>query len=165
MKKTILTYGLISGLISVVLFLSTFPFMKEMNNSSGMVIGYTGMILAFALIFFGMSRYKKTHGNMMTFGEGFKIGLGITVISSACYALMWVIAVQFFIPEFMDNMMNDYITKMQSSGASQAEIKKYVSDMGFVKNIYKNPIGIFLFTMISEPIPVGIVITLIASLI
>lgn len=165
MKKTILTYGLISGTISVLLFLCTFPFMKEMDNSSGMLVGYTGMILAFALIFFGISSFKKNQGNTLTLKQGFKIGLGITIISSACYALMWVIAVQFFIPDFMDNMISSELAKMQNNGATAAEIKKYTSDVKFFKKIYENPVGIFLFTMISEPIPVGIVVTLIASLI
>ena len=42
MKKTVLTYGLISGGVAAGLMLATVPFADSLNGRRGEIVGYTG---------------------------------------------------------------------------------------------------------------------------
>ena len=54
MKKTVLTYGLISGAIGAVLLLAHVPFMD--GGTQGLIFSYAGIVLSALLIFFGVLR-------------------------------------------------------------------------------------------------------------
>ena len=54
MKKTVLTFGLISGAILAAMMWATLPFIDRIGPDRGMVIGYTTMVLSFMLVFFGI---------------------------------------------------------------------------------------------------------------
>lgn len=60
MKKTILTFGLISGVISSAMMLATMPFMDRIGFDRGEYVGYTSIILSFLLIFFGIRSIGTT---------------------------------------------------------------------------------------------------------
>lgn len=53
MKKTIITFGLISGAISAVMMVATVPFADKIGFDKGLVIGYTSIVLSFLLVFSG----------------------------------------------------------------------------------------------------------------
>jgi hypothetical protein len=60
MKKTILTFGLISGGIMAVMMFATLPFTDSAwLQSHSMFIGYTTMVLSFMLVFFGIRSYRE----------------------------------------------------------------------------------------------------------
>ena len=54
MKKTVLTFGLISGAVSSAMMLVTLPFHERIGFDNAEIIGYTTMVLAFMLVFFGV---------------------------------------------------------------------------------------------------------------
>ncbi len=55
--------------------------------NTGMVVGYTSMVVAFSMIFFAIRNYRDNLNNgSITFGKGFRIGILITVIASLVYA-------------------------------------------------------------------------------
>jgi hypothetical protein len=103
MKKTVLTYGLIAGLIVSVIMLGSMPFMKNIDGIWGMVIGYTSQIIAFAFIFVAVKTYREKEGNgTITFGKAFQIGLYISLIASTMYVISWMIEFHYFLPDFME---------------------------------------------------------------
>ena len=55
MKKTVLTYGLISGVIAAVLMLAHVPFMD--GGSKALIVGYTGIVLS------AVESFKKLYAN------------------------------------------------------------------------------------------------------
>jgi hypothetical protein len=57
MKKIVWTFGLISGGIIAGLMLLTLPF-EEKIGDLGLVVGYTTMLLAFLMIYFGIRTYR-----------------------------------------------------------------------------------------------------------
>jgi hypothetical protein len=59
MKKNVLTFGLISGAISAVMMLVTVPFVDKIGWEKGEILGYTSIVLAALLIFFGIRSYGK----------------------------------------------------------------------------------------------------------
>ncbi|HKU77493.1 MAG TPA: DUF4199 domain-containing protein, partial [Pyrinomonadaceae bacterium] len=81
MKKTVLTFGLISGAILAAMMVVTMPFVEQIGMDRGMVIGYTTMVLAFLLVFFGIRSYRETIGNgQISFWRALGIGLLIVVV-------------------------------------------------------------------------------------
>jgi hypothetical protein len=55
MKKTILTFGLISGVLASVLMLATIPFFKDLEHGNrGLILGYTAIVLVALIVFFGI---------------------------------------------------------------------------------------------------------------
>ena len=47
MKKTIITFGLISGVISSVLMVCTIPFAHRIGFDKALILGYTSIVLSF----------------------------------------------------------------------------------------------------------------------
>ena len=75
MKKTVLIYGLIAGIISCMGF---FLLSKNMDFDKGMIYGFGSMIVAFSLIFVAVKNYRDKHnGGIISFGKAFQIGLYI----------------------------------------------------------------------------------------
>src|SRR5580765_6463658 len=101
MKKTVLTFGLISGAISAVMMLVTVPFVDRIGWDKGEILGYTSIILAALLIFFGIRSYRENvAGGRLTFGRGFAVGILIALISSACYVGSWEVVYFKLMPGF-----------------------------------------------------------------
>jgi hypothetical protein len=164
MKKTILIFGLISGVISSVLMCATIPFLRDTEHGSkGLLIGYTAIVLSFLLVFFGIRSYRDNIANgAITFGRAFTIGICITVISCAFYVVTWEIIYCNFLPHFMDNYFAAQIQKVQSSPGTAEAIQAKVAAIRQSQQSYQNPLVNALYTFI-EPFPVGLLITLISA--
>jgi len=164
MKKTILTFGLISGVISSVLMCATVPFLTDLNHGDkGLLVGYTAIVLSFLLVFFGIRSYRDNlAGGVITFGRAFTIGICITLISCAFYVITWEILYFNFLPHFMDNYFAAQIAKVQSSPGTPEAVQAKVAAIRQSQLAYQNPLINALYTFI-EPFPVGLLITLISA--
>ena len=162
MKKTILTFGLISGAISSLMMVATVPFADRIGFDKGAIVGYTGIVLSFLLVFFGIRSYRDNAGNQITFSKAFAVGISITVISCLCYVVTWEIIYFNFMPDFMDKYGAHMIEKAKASGASAAAIQAQVEQVKKYKEMYDNPLINAAMTFI-EPFPIGLVITLISA--
>jgi hypothetical protein len=166
MKKNVLVFGLISGLIvSLFCAFSGYYCSKKNDFEGSMIIGYSAMLVAFSFIFVGIKNYRdKFNDGVISFGVAFQIGLFITLIASTMYVLTWIIEYYFFIPDFMDKYAAHMLKNLQESGVSQAKIDEEVLQMQQWKEWYKNPVLVALMTYM-EILPVGLVISLIGALI
>jgi Protein of unknown function (DUF4199) len=163
MKKTLLTFGLISGAISSLLMVATVPFADRIGFDKGAVVGYTAIVLSFLLVFFGIRSYRDNEGNgQITFSKAFAAGISITVISCLCYVVTWEILYYNFLPDFMDKYGAHMIEKAKASGASVAAVQAQVEQVKKYKEMYDNPLINAAMTFI-EPFPIGLVITLISA--
>ena len=166
MKKIVIVNGLIAGVIVAAMFLITMGlYHKNGNFDGGMWVGYASMLLAFSLIFVAIIRYRDKYNNgVVSFGKAFRIGFYITLIASTIYVVTWLIDYYVFIPDFADKYATAILDKLKASGASAAKIANQTKEMASFKEMYKNPLFVILFTYI-EILPVGLLLTLIASLI
>lgn len=165
MNRIIRVYGLISGGIAAVLMVLAMCFHEQIGFDKGMFVGYTGMIISLSMIFFAIQSYKKnTDRQTLSFKESFKIGIGITIISAACYSIAWMIFSHFYMSDYMQQYVNYELDKMRKAGASAAQINEYLDSANKMEHMYKNPAMRFLMVML-EPLPVGLLMTLIASFI
>lgn len=166
MKKNILIYGLIAGLIVSALMAVTLGMTSKSGNfDNGMFLGYASMLIAFSMIFVGIKNYRdKYNGGVISFGKSFKIGLLITLIASTIYVIVWLIEEHFFFPDFMEKYTTYELNKLQTSNISAAKLAAETKQLEQAKEWYKNPFFKILMTY-AEILPVGLVVTLISSLI
>lgn len=162
MKKTVLTYGLISGAIAAVLMLVQVPFMD--GGTRSLITGYAAIVLSALLVYFGVRSYRENVGNgKISFGRGLAVGLLIAVISAACYVAAWE-AVYFSRPGIADHMFAKPIDDLKAKGAPQAEIDAAAAQIESFKKLYANPLVNAAFTFV-EPFPIGVLVTLISALV
>jgi len=166
MKKIVIVCGAIAGLIvATVMFISMSIYNKTGNIEHGMLVGYGSMIIAFSLIFVGIKTYRDKHNaGAISFGKAFKVGLLITLVASTIYVVAWLIDYYYFIPDFMEKYSEATINQLKADGASAEKIASETKQMAWFTENYKNPLFVALFTYV-EIVPVGLLVTLIASLI
>jgi hypothetical protein len=163
MKKTVLTFGLISGAVSAVMMLATVPFVDKIGWEKGEILGYTGIVLSALLVFFGVRSYRENVGaGRLTFGRGFAVGILITLISSACYVGTWEIVYYKFMPDFVEKYNAHMVERAKASGASQQKIDETEQKAKQFKQMYANPaINVALTFM--EVFPIGLVVTAVSA--
>lgn len=165
MKKTVITYGIIAGLITGGLMLATMPLFVSgtVKMENGLWIGYTGMVIALSLVFFGVKSFRDHHAEgKITFGKAFLIGLGITLIASLFYVIAWEITFSRSGEWFMQQWSTGELDKLKSSGATEAELQIAEQEWDEFGLLYQNPLIRFGMTLM-EIFPVGFLISLLSA--
>lgn len=170
MKRTILVFGLIAGLI-VSAFMATSMIiagcMAETNYALGMIIGFSSMLIAFSFVFVGIKSYRDKHlGGAITFGQGFLTGVIIAFIASTMYVITWAFVYNYFLPDFMDNFGDYMIKNIDTVGKTTVEIdaerNEVTQSVAEMKEDYKSPV-LFTWHTYKEIFPLGIVVALISA--
>ncbi len=163
MKKIVLTFGLISGALCSLMMAATVPFADKIGFDKAQIVGYTVMVLSFLLVFFGIRSYRDNVGNgQITFAKAFAVGISITLITCVCYVVTWEILYFNVLHGFMDKYAAYMVEKARASGASPAAVQAQIQELKKYKELYENPFINAAITFI-EPLPVGLIITLISS--
>lgn len=164
MKKIVLRFGLASGAILVTLSAIMLPCMNgSVDFDYGEVIGYSSMVLAFLMVFFGVRSYRdNVAGGRISFGKAFQVGILICLITCAIYVISWEIAYFNFFPDFLDKYTAHTLARMRESGASAADIQKTTAQMATMAKYYKNPLFNSAITFM-EVFPVGLIMTLVSA--
>jgi len=163
MKKTVLTFGLISGIMISVLMDGSLLLADKIGSGHSMALGYTMMVASFLLIYFGIRSYRdNTLGGQISFGRAFACGILISLITTVCYVATWEVLYFKFMPHFMDSYFAAQIHKVESAGLDAASKAARVAEIQHSQQLYQNPLVNMAYTFI-EPLPVGIIITLISA--
>jgi hypothetical protein len=163
MKKTVLTYGLIAGAIISLLMGGSLLLADKIGSGHSMALGYTIMVASFLLVYFGIRSYRdNVLGGEISFGRAFACGILITLITTVCYVAMWEILYFNFMPHFMDSYFAAQIHKVQSSGRDAATIATQVAEIQHSQQMYQNPLINMAYTFM-EPLPVGLIVTLVSA--
>ena len=162
MKKVVLTFGLIAGVVISVLMGGSMLFANKFGSGHsmvGMALGYTYMVASFLLIYFGIRSYRdNVLGGQISFGRAFACGILITLITTVCYVATWEILYFNFIPHVMDSYFAAQIHKVQSAGLDAATTAARVAAIQHSQQLYQNPLVNMAYTFL-EPLPVGLLIT------
>ncbi len=163
MRKTVLTFGVISGLISAVAMLATVPFLHKLSGDKGLILGYTTIVLSGLLVFFGIRSYRdNVSDGKLTFARALAVGILISVLSNCFYVATWEVVSYKFMPDFAEKYASQMVEHAKSSGASQQKIDETARQAAdFVRN-YHHPLYNISMTFL-EPFPVFLVITLISA--
>lgn len=162
MKRTVLTFGLIAGAIMSLEMIVGLPFIEEIG-SLGLVVGYTTMVVAFLMVYFGIRSYRdRVASGSIGFGRAFSVGILITVIACLCYVATWEVIFYKFTPDFFDKYAARVVAKTKASGATAEQVEAKRREMAIQSEQYKKPLVNIAYTFI-EPFPVGLVFTLVSA--
>lgn len=165
MQKTILNYGLITGLImsSTLLFIP--KICSDPNNFDQMMfIGFGSILLSGTSMFLGVRSFRNNYNNgSLTFIKGFSVAFLTLLVAAVIYVVTWEIIYFNFAPDFGDIYANHTIEQLKQSGASAEKIAIKMQEMEEFKIKYKNPLYNSAMTFV-EPMPIGLVISLICGI-
>jgi len=167
MKKVILTYGLIAGaIVTAFMAYGVYSLNANPDYEGSMILGYTGMLVAFSFVFIGVKNYrdKQNHG-IITFGKALKIGALISLIAATIYVGVWLVEYYCFYPDFMEKYSDTVIKKMDTATMTAIEIKTKTDEIMMMKEMYKNPFWVIVFTYFEVLIPIGLVVPFVSALI
>jgi hypothetical protein len=163
MKKTVLTYGLIAGAILSAMMLLTMPFHDEIGFDRAEIIGYTTMVLAFLLIFFGVRSYRdNVAGGTVGFGRAFAVGALIAVVASACYVATWEVMYFKFMPDYVTKYQAHVLEEARADGESEEALARRKAQMDEFAKLYANPAINVAMTFL-EPLPVALIVALVSA--
>jgi hypothetical protein len=163
MRKIVLTFGLIAGAILSAMMLLALTFQDQIGFDKGEIIGYTTMVLAFLMVFFGVKSYRdNVAGGNVTFGRAFKVGLMITAVATVCYVATWQLIYYKLAPDFADKYAAYAVEKARESGATETQLAEKRDQMAKFRAMYQNPLVNVAITFL-EPLPVGLAFTLVTA--
>ena len=165
MRKIILTYGGITGLV-IILSMTLGIYAARAGADSFFAsewLGYSIMIIGFSMIFVATKKYRDEElGGIIKFSTAFKIGLGISLIAGIVYVIVWEINLYLTDYAFIGEWTAAQIEKARQSGMSEKDLNIVIDNMNQMQERY----GKLLFRLpmtFSEIFPVGLIISLISS--
>lgn len=139
MKNSMLKFGLYATLI--LLLANVIPWAiwgTEMDYGWGEVLGYSAMLAAMSMVFFGIRHYRDLqNGGKLSIGEGIKIGLLIALIPSLAFGLYNYVFMEFWAPEFMESYMKYSLEQTHgemSVAAFEAKMAEMKAESGWMLN-------------------------------
>src|SRR5690349_22529384 len=97
----------------------TTVFADRIGFDRAVIVGYTTMLMAFLLVFFGIKSYRhNVGGGEISFGRAFSIGILITLITCVFYVVTWEIIYFNFLPDFAEKWTNYIVEKSRAAGAT-----------------------------------------------
>lgn len=160
--KLILKFGFLSGAVLSLVMLCTVPFHDQLGDWYGMVIGYSSMLLAFLLVYFGVRSWRERTGGYVGFWQAFKVGISIAAIGCACYVATWEVIYYTMMPDFADKYAAHQVERARAAGAPESAVAEKRKEMEAFARMYKNPLMNAAMTLL-EPLPVGLVMSLLAA--
>ena len=163
MKRIVLTFGLIAGVILAGTMLATLPFHDAIGNDGGLLVGYTSMVLAFLLIYFGVRSYRdNVAGGRVGFLRALGVGALIALVASACYVATWEALYFGTKSDYIEKYQARELEKARQSGESEAQLAAKAAEMKTFAEMYRNPLFNTVITFM-EPLPVALVIALVSA--
>ena len=162
MKKIVLIFGLISGLLSAGMMLAVLPFIRSMDLGKADTLGYTSIVLSALLVFFGVRSYRENAGGRLSFGRGCAVGLLITLVYCAMSVVAFEIIYFKLMPEFGEKFAACMVERARAAGASAQAIDETARLAQSLKQMYDNPAMNAALTF-AERFPIGLVASAISA--
>ncbi len=165
-KNVIVRFGLYSGLTASILFLGPFVINPDQafdpaNMVRSEIIGYAAMILSMTLVYFGVRAHRnKLAPQVYPFGDAFRAGILITLISVIVFYFGNVILYEVINPDFLEEFFVVYRQYKIDGGASDTEIARMDASYTAMSNGW-----LYALVMASTTLMIGIVITLISAIV
>lgn len=147
-------YGLIMGLIGIVLFV-VYDMAGVPNSSS---IRYLGFIPGIIVLFLAHKAFKDEGDGYMSFGQGFGIGFTASLVSSLMNAVIIYVYVSFLNTDYIDNIKAENLRTWEEQGMTDAQISQAEQFSEFMMNAGAFSIMAVIFGLIG-----GVIMSLIVS--
>ena len=132
MKKTTLTFGILSGVIilaySVVVFLYMGTDITVEKFAVAEVLGFLRYVILLLAIFFTLWTMRKRAESGISFGRLFREGFFVAVIAALFVGAMEAVYMALY-PDFMEQAQAIYIERMVADGATATELAEMKGQM------------------------------------
>ena len=166
MKKIVLTFGSIAGIVCVALFYAKMPMDGRFDfENHTQLYGYMSMAIALSVIFFAVRQYRDKYNNgSIKFGKAFLIGMLITLVTAVFYVIAWEIYFSQHGNAFVDQYLTWQQEQYANSGMTTTEIQSKMTESTQMFESYRDnaPVRIGFTTM--EILPVGLIMSLLSSI-
>ncbi len=147
-------YGLISGLIGIVLFV-VYDLAGVPSSST---VRYLGIIPGIVILVLAHKAFKDEGDGYMSFGQGFGIGFMAALVSSLMNAVVMYVYMAFLSPDYIDRIKEENMRTWEEQGMTDAQIAQAEQFSEFMMNPGAITIMAVIFSMIA-----GIIMALIVS--
>ena len=167
MTRTILTWGLIGGLIIILGSAASFALTGGGHHTAdtalGYVLGYLVMLVALSSVLVGVRQYRdREKGGVIRFLPAFGMGLGIALMASLAYVAVWEVYLAVTHYRFIDEYTSGLLASKRAAGVTGAAYAKLVAQMDDMRRSYANPL-IRMGMTFTEIAPVGLVVALVSA--
>jgi hypothetical protein len=160
MKKTVLTFGLLSGLVLSGMLVALMPLQNRIHS---VLLGYASMLAGFLLIWFGIRSYRdNVAGGSVRFGRAFAVGSLIALVSSLCYTATWEVYYFGVGTDFVAKYQAHQMADAREKGATQAQLDAKAAELKKFADMYENPMYNSAMTLM-EPLPLGLLVALVSA--
>jgi len=122
-KDVSVKWGLILGVISIVIFI--LGVVTEANTSGW--YSWIGLIPTLIVFIMAHNQFKNEGDGFMSYGEGLKIGMLVTLISSVISTVFFYVYIKFIDDTFIANIREQSVIDMQERGMSDDQIDQAMS--------------------------------------
>jgi hypothetical protein len=154
-----LVYGGLAGAIAIAAMVA--------NMSTGvhsLLVGYLILFTALSMIFVGIKSYRDRQlGGVIRFSTAFGVGIGIALVASLIYVMVWEIYLAATDYSFMGDYVRAMVEEKRAEGATAAEIARMQSEMTAMGESYNNSLLMRIAFTLLEILPVGLLITLVSA--
>jgi hypothetical protein len=126
-KSIIINNGLTLGVASIILGLVLYATGNHLEpHWSSSVISAA---LFIGLIVLGTKKFKEANGGFMSWGQGVKVGVGISIVAGLIVIIYNFIFMNYIEPDFMNQMTELQNQKLLDGGMSEEQIEA-ANEMG-----------------------------------
>ncbi len=155
--KFSLNYGLILGGLSVVFGLMLYY--AEAHTSQSPATTVISIVMMVAVIFWGISNFKKANGGFLKVGQALKIGAGIALIAGIIAVIYTIFLSNVLDPDFASKIMDARLAEAAAENGLTQEQVQQQKEMG-IKFFWMGYPVMLIFNIL-----LGLVIGLVAGLI
>jgi hypothetical protein len=156
MRKTVLIFGLVSAALYAAMMLATFPLIDAIGIDKTDLIGYTTIVLAALLVFFGIRSYRETAGEgRVTFARAFLVGVLITLVASLCDVAAFQAAYFKLMPQLGEKYAACMVERVRVAGGSPQKIEEAAKQAETLKRLWDDPLTNAALAF-AEPFPIGL---------
>ena len=131
-KSIIINYGLILGVISVLLNLIMYAMGKHIDPP--VLFSILSGAALIGIIVLGIKKFKETNGGFLSWGQAVKIGVGISIIAALIGVIYNYIFISFIEPDFIAQTIEIQNQKMIDAGYTEEQIEAANSFTEKMKN-------------------------------
>ncbi|MDH3652046.1 MAG: DUF4199 domain-containing protein [Saprospiraceae bacterium] len=156
MKHVILRYGLLAGSLAIILgLINWFLIAQQFGYDASQLAGYFSIILALLCVPLGMKYFRdRSATGELTFGQGLKIGMGISAVTSI---------VMFFYSMVFFQIAGDDFHKWREKNLTESELEAAEQQLAQLPDFVLSPWfqGLLMFFIVFL---IGLIVSIISSL-
>jgi uncharacterized membrane protein YhaH (DUF805 family) len=159
---TILRYGIISGLISIITFVGgvVTGLMNFSSMMSSILFFIVSLIISISVIVLGVRQYRDVESNgNVTLGQAFIVAFGITVIGLVIGTIGQYIYTNLIDPTFYETMAEEMVAMFEKYNVPEADAEKALDQ---IRN--SNTIGNMFWNLAKGAMFMAVVSLIIAAI-